>query len=61
MFGLQFVWKYVCIFCKAFGRAVMLHYETVGFIMAKSYLPDDETSDLIDPELAEYQRTHPNA
>lgn len=56
--GFVFVGRCVTRVFRAVCHAVALHYETVGFIMAKSYLPDDETVGMVDPEMREYAEKH---
>jgi hypothetical protein len=56
--GLVYVGKCVARAFRAIGHAVVLHYETVGYIMAEGELPADENTGLRNPVTDEYNRTH---
>jgi hypothetical protein len=50
----KLVWHVI----RACGHAIWLSFETQGYIMAMGYLPADETQELENPEIREYQRNH---
>jgi hypothetical protein len=53
-----FIGKCVTRATKAVGHAVWQHFQETGYIMAMGYLPSDETEDLVNPELREYEKDH---
>lgn len=56
--GIKWAGKCVTRAVKATGHAFWLSFQEYGYIMAAGYLPQDETSGLVNPVVAEYQRNH---
>lgn len=44
---------FVCRCVRAVWRGCWAQMQVWGYIMAKAYLPDDETQEMVDPELRE--------